>query len=692
MRKHWLAICLCALCGALLMTACGSSDEPGIDPDPSPTPGETSDDLYALVKWEGSSLTYFMGQDGYLVYQRDREVRADCQIDSSYFHLTFDENGMLQSINGSLLQIYTVSDGQSDKEGTTTLYASAYGRTFTLTQSEEENSKSPRKQNASAVNNGYWIDRLNITLLQMRGLEKCLAIEAEMKGQQSVLDRGDASKENIRKFLTMARTMNRYMKLTDKSSSTVASAIDSACPNQGSVACAVGGTLDSSSSLTTDASQVISLFHKWQDTIEGGCEALVSSRSDRARRPILLFGLTTSAVPGDTMCTVQIGGALMSVNNYEYENFSYGICVTEAGTQPTKASLHRIDKFQAGGKPGIKTITVPEEYVVTGLKPGTEYTCRFYLQSWRDHTYIMDERETRFTTNAALDCKNDAAIRVLDATYYTYGQLTQFTCLATATKPSIDHIADWGVRVGNEFRPVSSLDATDQESDKTFIIPILKSAYSQIDVARHQATAVVPVSIWVQLEGENFKRISTPRDVTLLYDQPVSVSIATDHTRTVGDNSTDYVRTDDGTWKHVELVGMPWVYYGIKCQVTGALFIDKIDLVGNQYEYGSTSDYKNGLLYSGIVKESEQIADFHDGDNTVEISNVECPSGSYSIEGKSYQADAHQDNWRWFMYRSNGQAQPTERAIHYLTFVKTSFNFTSSYDKEYEVFQTQGGY
>ncbi len=672
------------------MASCGSTDDP--TPGPDPTPGESTGDLCALVKWENSSITYFMNLDGYLLYQPGREPRADCQIDSSYFHLKFDESGQLLSINGSLLRMYTVSGEDEGKEGSSTLYVTAYGKSFTLTTSDAENSKSPRRMDAFAVNKGYWIDGMDITLLQMRGLEKSLAIEAEMKGKQGVLDHGDASRESIKKFLALARMMNRYMRLTDKNSAPVASSIEYAVPSKGHVAYAVGGTLDSSSSLHTDASQVIGLFQKWKSDIEGGCEALVNSRTDRARRPMLLFGIGTSALPADTTCTVQITGELLSVNNNNYENFSYGVCVTEAGTTPTKADLHKIGKFEAGRGTGLKAISLPEQYVVEGLKPGTEYTCRFYCQSWRDHTYIMEERETRFTTNAQLDCKNDAAIRVLGATYHTYGQLAEFTCLATATKPALDHISDWGVCVGTEFCPVSSLDASDQESDKTFVVPVVKSAFSHIDAASHQATAVVPVSIWVRLEGENFKRISTPRDVTLVYDQPTSVTISTDCERTVGQNSTDYIKAEDGTWKHVELVGMPWVYYRVKYQVTGALFIDKIDLVGNEYEYGPTSNYKNGLVYSGIAKESEQMADFNDGENTVEISNVECPSGSYSIEGKSHQADARQDNWRWIMFRTNGQAHATERAVHYLTFVQTSFKFTSDYAQEYETFMARGGY
>lgn len=681
--------CLCVLCGTLFMASCDSDPTPA----PSPKPGEDEGDLCALVKWESSDIIYFMNLNGYLLYQPGREPRADCKIDSSYFHLKFDQEGQLLSINGSLLQMYAVTDAEGDKDGSSTLYVNAYGKSFTLTASDAENGHSPRKENASAVNSGYWIDGMDITLLQMRGLEKALAIEAALKDSQGVLDPGNASGESIRKFLEMARTMSHYMRLTSKSSDPVASSIESVLPERGKVAYAVGGTLGlSSSSLYTDDSQVIGLFQKWKEDIQGGCEALASSRTDRAQRPLLLFGVSTSVVPADTSCAVQIGGTLMSLSNGNYETFSYGVCITEAGASPTKENLHKIDKFQAGRGTGIHTISLPGQYVVGGLKPGTEYTCRFYCQSWRDHTYIMEERETRFTTNAQLDCKNDAAIRVLSATYHTYGQLTQFTCLATATKPSLDHIADWGVCVGTEFCPVSSLDATDQEGDKTFVVPVAKSAFSTIDVARHRAEYVVPVSIWVQLEGENFKRISASRDVTLVYDQPASVSFSTDCERTVGENSTDYVKTSDGTMKHVELVGMPWVYYRVKYQVTGALFIDKIDLVGNQYEYGPTSNYKNGLLYSGAMKESEQMADFNDGDNTVEISNVECPSGSYTIEGKSYQADAMQDNWRWIMYRSNGQAHATERAVHYLTFVKTYFKFADDYSQEYETFQANGGY
>ena len=83
--------------------------------------------------------------------------------------------------------------------------------------------------------------------------------------------------------------------------------------------------------------------------------------------------------------------------------------------------------------------------------------------------------------------------------------------------------------------------------------------------------------------------------MTLLYDQPVSVTFLSDYERSVGKNSTDMIKDDDGNWKQVELVGMPWVYYRVKFQVSGALFMDRMDMVANEYEYGDALCQRTGI-------------------------------------------------------------------------------------------------
>ena len=330
--------------------------------------------------------------------------------------------------------------------------------------------------------------------------------------------------------------------------------------------------------------------------------------------------------------------------------------------------------------------------MVEGLKPGTEYVCRFYLQSYRDNSYMFEQKGTRFYTDAPLDCENDAELQVLSAQYYSHLGFTDFRCKATATKPSIEHISRWGVSVGDEFYPVSTLDDDDDDDDATFVIPVRRDAYQEINAEKHQARTQMPIRIWVQLEGEDFRRVSTARDVTLLYDQPVSVTFLSDYERSVGKNSTDYIKGDGDSWKYVELVGMPWVYYRVKFQVSGALFMDRMDMVVNEYEYGDAPHYVNGLVFSGIASENMQVEGINDGENTREISNVECPSGSYSIEGNSHEAKEYKDNWRWLMFRSGGQSYASDNALHYVTFIKPNFRIVDSYDKEYKTFMEHTGY
>ena len=102
MKKNWFLACLCALCGTLLMAACDGSDEPEPGPTPPSRPANLPDNLYAMVKWEGSTTTCFMNKDAYMLYQPGLEPRLDCQMDSNYFHLLFDEEGHLKYIREPL--------------------------------------------------------------------------------------------------------------------------------------------------------------------------------------------------------------------------------------------------------------------------------------------------------------------------------------------------------------------------------------------------------------------------------------------------------------------------------------------------------------------------------------------------------------------------------------------------------------
>lgn len=692
MKKYWFLACLCALFGTLLMAACDGSDEPEPGPTPPSRPADLPDNLYAMVKWEGSSTTCFMNKDAYMLYQPGLEPRLDCQMDSNYFHLLFDEEGHLKYIRGPLLQMHTVTGAAGGKETATKLYVTAYGKSFVLTDDDGEEGAKAVHRKENALDNTTLLQGLSLTELQLEGLSEALEIEAELKGSTGSLGTPDAKNRDIRRFLNMTRMLNRYMQMSDKSSSQLAQTIQSACPDKGEVSCAVGGVLGSSSALTADEKQLQALIGAWKETVNGGSSALVASRSEWARRPIVFMGVNTEVLPGTNSCTVNFFGELLTTGIGEVSNFVYGVCVTEVGSPVTAESLHRMGKFKANARGEVKSVTIPERFVVEGLKPGTEYVCRFYLQSYRDHSYMFEQKGTRFYTDAPLDCENDAELQVLSAQYYSYGGFTDFRCKATATKPSIEHISRWGVSVGDGFYPVSTLDDDDDDDDATFVIPVHRDAYQEINAEKHQARTQMPIRIWVQLEGEDFRRVSTARDVTLLYDQPVSVTFLSDYERSVGKNSTDYIKGDGDSWKYVELVGMPWVYYRVKFQVSGALFMDRMDMVANEYEYGDAPHYVNGLVYSGIAIENMQVEGIHDGENIHEVGNVECPSGSYSIEGRSYEAKAYKENWLWLMFRSAGQSYASDNALHYLTFIKPNFCITDSYDKEYKTFMEHTGY
>ena len=469
MKKYWFLACLCALCGTLLMAACDGSDEPEPGPTPPSRPADLPDNLYAMVKWEGSTTTCFMNKDAYMLYQPGLEPRLDCQMDSNYFHLLFDEEGHLKYIRGPLLQMHTVTGAAGGKETATKLYVTAYGKSFVLTDDDGEEGAKAVHRKENALDNTTLLQGLSLTELQLEGLSEALEIEDELKGSTGSLGTPDAKNRDIRRFLNMTRMLNRYMQMSDKSSSQLAQTIQSACPDKGEVSCAVGGVLGSSAALTADEKQLQALIGAWKETVNGGSSALVASRSEWARRPIVFMGVNTEVIPGTNSCTVNFFGELLTTGIGEVSNFVYGVCVTEVGSPVTAESLHRIGKFKANARGEVKSITIPERFVVEGLKPGTEYVCRFYLQSYRDYSYMFEQKGTRFSTDAPLDCENDAGLQVLSAQYYSYLGFAYFRCKATATKPSAEHISRWGVSVGDGFYPVSTLDDDDDDDDAIFV-------------------------------------------------------------------------------------------------------------------------------------------------------------------------------------------------------------------------------
>lgn len=345
MKKYWLLACLCALCGTLLMAACDGSDEPEPGPTPPSRPTDLPDNLYAMVKWEGSTTTCFMNKDAYMLYQPGLEPRLDCQMDSNYFHLLFDEEGHLKYIRGPLLQMHTVTGAAGDKETATKLYVTAYGKSFVLTDDDGEEGAKAVRRKENALDNTTLLQGLSLTELQLEGLSEALEIEDELKGSTGSLGTPDAKNRDIRRFLDMTRMLNRYMQMSDKSSSQLAQTIQSACPDKGEVSCAVGGVLGSSSALTADEKQLQALIGAWKETVNGGSSALLDNRSEWARRPIVFMGINTEVLPGTNSCTVNFFGELLTTGIGEVSNFVYGVCVTEVGSPVTAESLHRMGKF-----------------------------------------------------------------------------------------------------------------------------------------------------------------------------------------------------------------------------------------------------------------------------------------------------------------------------------------------------------
>ena len=231
MKKYWFLTCLCALCGTLLMAACDGSDEPEPGPTPPSRPADLPDNLYAMVKWEGSTTTCFMNKDAYMLYQPGLEPRLDCRMDSNYFHLLFDEEGHLKYIRGPLLQMHTVTGAAGGKETATKLYVTAYGKSFVLTDDDGEEGAKAVHRKENALDNTTLLQGLSLRELQLEGLSEALEIEDELKGSTGSLGTPDAKNRDIRRFLNMTRMLNRYMQMSDKSSSQLAQTIQSACPD-----------------------------------------------------------------------------------------------------------------------------------------------------------------------------------------------------------------------------------------------------------------------------------------------------------------------------------------------------------------------------------------------------------------------------------------------------------------------------
>lgn len=211
---------------------------------------------------------------------------------------------------------------------------------------------------------------------------------------------------------------------------------------------------------------------------------------------------------------------------------------------------------------------------------------------------------------------------------------------------------------------------------------ISRKQFYSIDYDKHQAKTSVGVGIWAKVKGQTSRLLSKRKTQELVYDQKVSVSFESYKQSGNTYSATTSVENADGTWKTVTVIGQTWYPYSVKVKVSGAFFIDDVRYATNQYIYNSYNP--SGYLdYSGTDGNHYYL---QDGENSRSITQLTCPSGKYSVEGKTYAVDDTLENWEWYIFDSNGKTLYSDNAIHYFHDKESGLELTTNYKTQREYF------
>ncbi len=687
-----------------ILAAC-STDENGSGKSTEPT--EIEDNEYALVKWRNDDNAYMMGKNGYLACNTKDLTQADAKVNDVFFHFVFDSQKRLTDIKSDLMTMHIV---YNDTSSAVKLYATCYGQAFVM---EDYGAEKETKSHTAETLKNWFIGQIKAPIVE-RAINKTLNIEMNTKENSNEFFEKHLKRQTMKDIIKLADYMNEFMDYRDQSAVEIVNNIEDKYPDMGKTEYLFGAVVKFDSDHPLETSLMSLIMSNIKD-IQDKNKAMLDDRYAQLHRPIILFGLETGIANAEqTSCSIDTYGELMAIGGAEEESFEYGVCVSKDSLSAKNNDCHAIGSFVIGGDYAETTPTIPSKINVDNLKTQTTYFYRAYCKSKNDNSFIWEDSWKQFTTNGELKCNNDAALSVTKSYYCP--SIAAFKCQATATKPQIDNLESWGIYVyydtddaylyfdnpyileeGNAKEAISGhyqyVEAPNSTLDNNincniWLANIHREKFYSIDYDKHQAKTSVEVGIWAKTKGQTGRLLSKRKTQELVYDQQVSVSF--ESYKQSGDtySATTSVENEDGTWKTVILTGMTWYPYSVNVKVSGAFFIDDVRHATNQYIYNS--NYPSGLLvYSDT---DEYYYYLQDGENSLTIHQLTCPSGTYTAEGKKYSVKETSENWEWYIFYSNGKSLYSDNAIHYFHDKKAGLELTSNYKTQRDTFDKNKGY
>jgi hypothetical protein len=682
------------LFATLLFFAC-TSDDTGNE---NKQPGESIelDSVFTVVKWRNDSNTYVIQGKNYIVCNTQDLSKVDAQFNDVLFHFVFDEQKRLTDVRSDLMTMHV---DYNDESSTTTVYGNAYQHAFVLEENtdstDEEDEKSARtRSNTSDFVKDWFIGQVKTPIVQ-RAIHKMVGVERNINDAPSDFFRDHAMRQTLNGLVGLADAMHDFQKYEDMSALEIVNEFEQKYPDMGGAEYLFAPLLESHT-IKINNSHVDEYMRSvlaYVKDVQNRNEEREADRYAKLHCPLILFGLETELQSVDqTSCDIYLDGALKAMGGVEEQDFEFGVCVC-TNPQSIKASeYHAAGSFTVGGDISEIQPTVGYSIKATDLKPQTTYYYRAYCRSRSDNSYICEDPWKEFATDGELKAKNDAALSTVSS-YYFPDDMFSFEFRVTASRPQIDNLESWGVFFchsedgKSHYEFCTADDVTSGSMNQLLWDKIYRPSYYRPDVNKYEVVVPVDVGIWAKVAGQPYRlRTKTLNAQKLVYDQAPSITFKTYEQSGDTYNATTSVEDDNGNWHTATCVGLIWYPYEVTVNVTGAFFMEDVDYAINQYEY--TKKYPGGRL---IYSDSRDYY-LYDGENSLTINQLTCPSGFYSVEGKKYSATVASENWEWFRIKVGGEWIYSTNALHYWHEKKPGLEVISDYKAQRDIYDSNPNY
>lgn len=643
-----------------------------------PVSPEQSDSTgYAIVKWENTEETYFLGNNGYLFYiprTESRPSQVDAMVNDECFHFYFDSEDRLVDLKSSIISLHIDYATSNDENECDVLYGVCYGNAFKIQESQvSASAKANQTRTGIRETATNWLLNNVKTPIVQRGINKSLNIEFNSKDNPSDAFRKNALRGTVAELIDMADKMNVYSDYKDMKAIEIVNQVENQYPDMGGVQYLFAGVSEFST-VNLVGKLGIDLIMKWIKKIQDGNRALIEDRTVSIEKPLVLFGIDTWCYPEVYSCEIGIGGSLEFIGGLESAEFEYGICVSEENTSISPSDFYKIGGFLLGEKNRM-SVHLPSSYIVKGLKKQTRYLCRAYCHSLSDNSYIFEDGHY-FTTQGLIE-QNNAYMEVSTSKFIQGVNDVYFYGYPKFSKPEIANVEEWGIYI-NEKRDKGTFRNYYKNNEQCFAI-IARNLMYDINVETHTAKANVEIGVWAKIKDEESYRVSLPKTQEMIYDHPISITFVSSSKNGETYNATGSYYDENGVLRNGVAYGLSWQDWKVNIKVSGALFIDKLQYVINQYEFlnGSPNEsYPDGLIY---CKGTDAVTE--DGETSITVRQLACPTGSYSIGGKTYTNSHYVENWEWYQYKCSNHMFHSN-AIHFYHDKQFGIEFVDNFDAE----------